>query len=162
MNRIDIQNSSYADCPIRMILSRISDKWSILTLFTLTQAPVMRFNELQKTIPDISQKMLTVTLRTLEEDGLVKRKIYAQVPPKVEYSLTDRAMSLLPHINSLISWAQENMNDILDDRKSYRKAECHRFPELLEVFVSSITTQFITSLYLVIFRQFIHHIMFSK
>ena len=114
MNRIDIQNSSYADCPIRMILSRISDKWSILTLFTLTQAPVMRFNELQK--------MLTVTLRTLEEDGLVKRKIYAQVPPKVEYSLTDRAMSLLPHINSLISWAQENMNDILDDRKSYRKA----------------------------------------
>ena len=118
MNRIDIQNSSYADCPIRMILSRISDKWSILTLFTLTQAPVMRFNELQKTIPDISQKMLTVTLRTLEEDGLVKRKIYAQV----EYSLTDRAMSLLPHINSLISWAQENMNDILDDRKSYRKA----------------------------------------
>lgn len=82
----------------------------------------MRFNELQKTIPDISQKMLTVTLRTLEEDGLVKRKIYAQIPPKVEYSLTDRAMSLLPHINSLISWAQENMNDILDDRKSYRKA----------------------------------------
>ena len=162
MNRIDIQNSSYADCPIRMILSRISDKWSILTLFTLTQAPVMRFNELQKTIPDISQKMLTVTLRTLEEDGLVKRKIYAQVPPKVEYSLTDRAMSLLPHINSLISWAQENMNDILDDRKSYRKAESQRFPELLEVFVASITNQFITSLYLVIFRQFIHHIMFSK
>ena len=151
MNRIDIQNSSYADCPIRMILSRISDKWSILTLFTLTQAPVMRFNELQKTIPDISQKMLTVTLRTLEEDGLVKRKIYAQVPPKVEYSLTDRAMSLLPHINSLISWAQENMNDILD-----------RFPERLDVFVASITNQFITSLYLVIFRQFIHHIMFSK
>ena len=70
MNRINIPNSSYADCPIRMILSRISDKWSILTLFTLTQAPVMRFNELQKTIPDISQKMLTVTLRTLEEDGL--------------------------------------------------------------------------------------------
>ena len=117
MNRINIPNSSYADCPIRMILSRISDKWSILTLFTLTQAPVMRFNELQKTIPDISQKMLTVTLRTLEEDGLVKRQIYAQVPPKVEYSLTKRAMSLLPHINSLISWAQENMEDIINDRK---------------------------------------------
>ena len=114
MSITDIQNSSYADCPIRMILSRISDKWSILT--------VMRFNELQKTIPDISQKMLTVTLRTLEEDGLVKRQIYAQVPPKVEYSLTERAISLLPHINSLIGWAQENMNDILSDRKSYKKA----------------------------------------
>ena len=122
MSITDIQNSSYADCPIRMILSRISDKWSILTLFTLTQAPVMRFNELQKTIPDISQKMLTVTLRTLEEDGLVKRQIYAQVPPKVEYSRTERAISLLPHINSLIGWAQENMNDILSDRKSYKKA----------------------------------------
>ena len=113
MNRINIPNSSYADCPIRMILSRISDKWSILT-------PVMRFNELQKTIPDISQKMLTVTLRTLEEDGLVKRQIYAQVPPKVEYSLTKRAMSLLPHIDSLISWAQENMEDIINDRKKHK------------------------------------------
>ena len=120
MNRINIPNSSYADCPIRMILSRISDKWSILTIFTLTQAPVMRFNELQKTIPDISQKMLTVTLRTLEEDGLVKRQIYALVPPKVEYSLTKRAMSLLPHINSLISWAQENMEDIINDRKKHK------------------------------------------
>ena len=116
MNRIDIQNSSYADCPIRMILSRISDKWSILTLFTLTQAPVMRFNELQKTIPDISQKMLTITLRTLEEDGLVKRVIYAEVPPRVEYSLTDRAKSLLPCIDSLIAWAGENMAAILNDR----------------------------------------------
>ncbi|MBD8983972.1 MAG: transcriptional regulator, partial [Bacteroides cellulosilyticus] len=64
--------------------------------------------------------MLTVTLRTLEEDGLVRRQIYAQVPPKVEYSLTERAMSLLPHINSLISWAQENMNDIINDRKRRR------------------------------------------
>ena len=116
MNRINIPNSSYADCPIRMILSRISDKWSILTLFTLTQAPVMRFNELQKTIPDISQKMLTVTLRTLEEDGLVKRVIYAEVPPRVEYSLTDRAKSLLPCIDSLIAWAGENMAAILSDR----------------------------------------------
>ena len=97
MNRINIPNSSYADCPIRM-----------------------RFNELQKTIPDISQKMLTVTLRTLEEDGLVKRQIYAQVPPKVEYSLTKRAMSLLPHIDSLISWAQENMEDIINDRKKHK------------------------------------------
>ena len=104
MNRINIPNNSYADCPIRMILSRISDKWSILTLFTLTQAPVMRFNELQKTIPDISQKMLTVTLRTLEE----------------EYSLTKRAMSLLPHIDSLISWAQENMEAIINDRKKHK------------------------------------------
>ena len=104
MNRTDIQNGSYADCPIRMILARISDKWSILTLFTLTQAPVMRFNELQKTIPDISQKMLTVTLRTLEEDGLVRRQIYAQVPPKVEYSLTALGESLFPILKAMYEW----------------------------------------------------------
>ena len=81
----------------------------------------MRFNALQKNIPDISQKMLTMTLRTLEEDGFVKRQVYAEVPPRVEYSLTDRAISLLPHINSLIVWSKENMNAILTDRIHNRK-----------------------------------------
>ena len=115
MARTEIQN-----CPIRNILARISDKWSILILFTLNQSELMRFNALQKNIPDISQKMLTVTLRTLEEDGFVKRQVYAEVPPRVEYSLTDRATSLLPHINSLIMWAKENMDAILMDRTNNR------------------------------------------
>ena len=116
----EIQNELYPDCPIRNILARISDKWSILILFTLNQSELMRFNALQKNIPDISQKMLTVTLRTLEEDGFVKRQVYAEVPPRVEYSLTDRATSLLPHINSLIMWAKENMDAILMDRTNNR------------------------------------------
>ena len=121
MVRTEIQNELYPDCPIRTILARISDKWSILVLFTLNQSTLMRFNALQKNIPDISQKMLTMTLRTLEEDGFVKRQVYAEVPPRVEYSLTDRAISLLPHINSLIVWAKENMNAILTDRIHNRK-----------------------------------------
>ena len=121
MVRTEIQNELYPDCPIRNILARISDKWSILVLFTLNQSALMRFNALQKNIPDISQKMLTVTLRTLEEDGFVKRQVYAEVPPRVEYSLTDRAISLLPHINSLIVWAKENMDTILTDRIHNRK-----------------------------------------
>ena len=120
MARTEIQNELYPDCPIRNILARISDKWSILILFTLNQSELMRFNALQKNIPDISQKMLTVTLRTLEEDGFVKRQVYAEVPPRVEYSLTDRATSLLPHINSLIMWAKENMDAILMDRRNNR------------------------------------------
>ena len=120
MARTEIQNELYHDCPIRNILARISDKWSILILFTLNQSELMRFNALQKNIPDISQKMLTVTLRTLEEDGFVKRQVYAEVPPRVEYSLTDRATSLLPHINSLIMWAKENMDAILMDRTNNR------------------------------------------
>ena len=116
MVRTKIQNELYPDCTIRNILARISDKWSILVLFTLNQSALMRFNTLQKNIPDISQKMLTVTLRTLEEDGFVKRKVYAEVPPRVEYSLTERAISLLPHINDLITWAKNNMDAILTDR----------------------------------------------
>lgn len=120
MARTEIQNELYPDCPIRNILARISDKWSILILFTLNQSELMRFNALQKNIPDISQKMLTVTLRTLEEDGFVKRQVYAEVPTRVEYSLTDRATSLLPHINSLIMWAKENMDAILMDRTNNR------------------------------------------
>ena len=120
MVRTEIQNELYPDCPIRNILARISDKWSILVLFTLNQSALMRFNALQKNIPDISQKMLTVTLRTLEEDGFVRRQVYAELPPRVEYSLTDRAVSLLPHINSLITWAKDNMNAILVDRENNR------------------------------------------
>lgn len=120
MVRTEIQNGLYPDCPIRNILARIGDKWSILVLFTLNQSALMRFNALQKSIPDISQKMLTVTLRTLEEDGFVRRQVYAEVPSRVEYSLTDRAISLLPHINNLIAWAKDNMDAILADRGNYR------------------------------------------
>lgn len=121
MKRNEIIDELVPDCPIRNILARISDKWSLLVLYTLNQEPTMRFNALQKSIPDISQKMLTVTLKTLEEDGFVSRKVYAEVPPKVEYSLTDRALSLLPCINILIAWAKENMEDIIQDRKNRRK-----------------------------------------
>ena len=122
MSKIIDRDAFDPDCPIRNILSRIGDKWSVLVLYTLSVGGVRRFNELQKDLPDISQKMLTVTLRTLEEDGLVSRTIYPQVPPKVEYALTERAHTLLPHINSLIGWAKENMDGILVDRELKRMA----------------------------------------
>lgn len=103
-------------CPIRNILARFCDKWSLLIIYTLNARPTMRFNALRKEIPDISQKMLTNTLRTLEDDGLITRTVYAEVPPRVEYGITDRTRSLLPHINSLIGWAKDNMPAILKDR----------------------------------------------
>lgn len=119
MNRATIEDALFPDCPIRNILARISDKWSLLVIYTLGSSgkEAVRFKELQRQIPDISQKMLTVTLRTLEEDGYVTRTIYPEVPPRVEYSLTVRAKSLLPHINSLIGWALENAGAIIKDRK---------------------------------------------
>lgn len=118
MDRTTIENAVFPDCPIRNILTRFSDKWSLLAIYTLNkQNRAMRFKELQREIPDISQKMLTVTLRTLEEDGYVTRTIYPEVPPRVEYALTERTKSLLPHINALIGWALENMDAIMSDRK---------------------------------------------
>lgn len=111
----------FPDCPIRNILARFCDKWSLLILYTLDRCGVLRFNSLRREIPDISQKMLTSSLRTLEEDGLVKRTIYAEVPPRVEYQITERAKTLLPHFYALLDWAQTNMEDILKDRKAAKK-----------------------------------------
>lgn len=83
----------------------------------------MRFGDIQKSIGDISQRMLTVTLRTLETDGMVKRTIYAEVPPRVEYELTDRGTSFIPHLKGLIDWALEHSNDILDERKLHEDTD---------------------------------------
>lgn len=103
-------------CPVRDILSRLSSKWSMLILITLNANGVMRFGDVQKSIGDISQRMLTVSLRALETDGLVYRKIYPEVPPRVEYSLTERGRSLIPYIEGLVNWALTNMPDIVEER----------------------------------------------
>lgn len=104
-------------CPIRDVLSRLGDKWSLLVLVSLQTNGVMRFGDLQRSIGDVSQRMLTVTLRTLEADGIVERKVYAEVPPRVEYRLTDRGRSLMPCLNGLVEWAQRHADGILENRK---------------------------------------------
>lgn len=109
----------YKDCPIRSILSHVCSKWSLLIIYTIYKNEQMRFNTLHKSIPDISQKVLTSTLRSLEADVLVHRAIYAEVPPRVEYSLTHRAHTFIPLVESLINWGQNNMAGILNDRKRY-------------------------------------------
>lgn len=123
MDRTTIEDAVFPDCPIRNILARLCDKWSLLVIYTLDKAgkEKVRFKELQREIPDISQKMLTVTLRTLEDDGYVTRTVYPEVPPRVEYALTERTRSLLPHINALIEWALENKDAIITDRKRANK-----------------------------------------
>jgi len=106
-------------CPVRNVLDRFGDKWSILVIVILGSTEKMRFSELQKAIGDISQKMLTITLRKLEADGLVERKIYAVVPPMVEYKITERGLTLLPLIEDLTAWAQVNMQGIHQSRQSF-------------------------------------------
>lgn len=95
-------------CPVRDILGHIGDKWSVLTLLALQGSGVMRFSELSKSIPDISQKMLTATLRSLERHRLIERTIYAQVPPRVEYRLSAVGETLMPHVRALVGWALEH------------------------------------------------------
>ena len=113
-----IKETVFTDCPIRNVLARISGKWSLLVLYTLDRNGMspMRFNQLRRAIPDISQKVLTTTLRTLETDGLICRKVFAEVPPRVEYSLTERALTLIPLVDALINWAADNMADVVRDR----------------------------------------------
>lgn len=110
------------ECPVRNILSRLGDKWSLLILISLNANGVMRFSDIHKSIGDISQRMLTVTLRSLEADGLVNRKVYPEVPPKVEYTLTSCGEGLLPHIQNLVDWALENTHDILRSRHQIEKS----------------------------------------
>lgn len=97
-------------CPIRNVIARFSGKWSILVLCVLSENEATRFNEVGKAIPDISPKVLTDTLKNLESAGLVSRKLYAEIPPKVEYSLTELGKSLMPHIEGLVGWAIENLD----------------------------------------------------
>ncbi|WP_163718108.1 winged helix-turn-helix transcriptional regulator [Mangrovibacterium lignilyticum] len=111
--------SNVESCPVRNVIDRIGDKWSMLVLLVLEEGDVMRFSEIHKTIETISQKMLTVTLKALEADGLINREVYPQIPPKVEYKLTERGKSLLPHLHSLVSWAAENMGGIKESRKLF-------------------------------------------
>ena len=109
------------NCPVRNVIDRIGDKWSMLIILLLAEEQVLRFNEIHKCIGTISQKMLTVTLKSLESDGLVKRTVFPKIPPKVEYELTQRGKSLLPHLLALTEWANNNMSDIKASREQYEK-----------------------------------------
>jgi DNA-binding HxlR family transcriptional regulator len=103
---------------IRALLDRIADKWALLIIATL-HTERLRFTELQRRIPGISQRMLTLTLRKLERDGLVIRTAHAEVPPRVEYESTELAATLIPHAVALASWAIEHNPDIDAHRAGY-------------------------------------------
>ena len=118
-------------CPIRNILDRFSDKWSTLSILHLGEAGILRFNELKKRIEGVSQRMLTVTLRTLERDGLVTRRVYAEIPPRVEYELTDLGRSFLMQIIELGDWANSHSHQIIKAREQYAARE--RGPAVAEL-----------------------------
>ena len=116
-SREETQRSQYLTCPIRQVVSRFGDKWSMLVLYMLhtSETGVLRFSELRNFMTDCSQKMLSQTLKNLEQSHLVHREVYPEVPPRVEYSLTDTGRSLMPALNALVVWGKEHFNEIVTD-----------------------------------------------
>lgn len=104
-----------AECGVRNLLDRVGDKWSLIIIDLLSEG-TLRYSELDHQIESISQKMLTVTLKSLETDGLISRKVYPQIPPKVEYTLTELGETLLPAIAMLKKWAVDSSPAILAAR----------------------------------------------
>ncbi|NGO10548.1 helix-turn-helix transcriptional regulator [Streptomyces sp. HC44] len=106
------------DCQVRQILDRVADKWSLLVIALLDNRR-LRFTELRREIDGVSQRMLTVTLRQLERDGLVKRTVHPVVPPRVEYELTPLGATLHTTIRSLVMWTEEHQGEIAAARAAY-------------------------------------------
>jgi DNA-binding HxlR family transcriptional regulator len=111
MKELDL---NYPTCPIRNVLNRFGDKWSLLILCSLENGGKLRYKDLMKSIPDISHKMLSNTLKKLEEDHLILRQAYAEIPPRVEYSLTETGKSLMPAVQLMINWALANYGVIVN------------------------------------------------
>jgi len=112
------ERDSDGSCPIRDVLDRVGDTWSILVIINLQPAP-MRFNALKRAIEGISQRMLTVTLRSLERDGLLRRTVRPTTPPEVEYALTALGQSIAVPIASLGQWAAENRSRLAEARRAF-------------------------------------------
>lgn len=106
--------AEYFTCPIRQVISRFGDKWSMLVLYSLYKSStgILRFNELRNQMTDCSQKMLSATLKNLEQAHLVHRESYPVVPPRVEYSLTPTGRSLMPAVSALIDWANQHFDEV--------------------------------------------------
>ena len=109
--------TEYLACPIRQVVSRFGDKWSLLVLFLLNRSDtgVLRFTEMRHFMTDCSQKMLSQTLKNLEQSHLVHREVFPEVPPRVEYSLTETGRSLMPVLTALIDWGKEHFNEVVTD-----------------------------------------------
>ena len=116
MRRKEQLNSIIEICPVRNVVARFGNKWALLVILVLSENEPIRYNELGRKIPDISSRVLSNTLRILEADGLVNRRFYQEVPPRVEYSLTETGRSLVPIIIKLTEWAQNNMKTIIEHR----------------------------------------------
>ena len=112
----------YQNCPIRDVLNRLGDRWTVLVMLQLGGG-VQRFSEVRRNIPDISPRMLSQTLRHLEQDGLVARTAYASVPPRVDYALTDLGESFMGVVQVMLDWAKTHQTAVHSAREAYSPPE---------------------------------------
>lgn len=110
---MEIKNDKKYNCPIEITLSVIGGKWKTIILWHLSNHEILRYGELKKSLNGITHKMLSKQLKELESDGLINRKEYQQIPPKVEYSLTKRGQTMIPLLNTMCQWAHDNMGHLL-------------------------------------------------
>lgn len=110
------KNLDYEYCKAAPMLEWIGNKWGLVVLLKISENEPMRFNELYRTIPSVSEKVLSQVLKQLNTDGLIHRELFPDVPPRVEYSVTAFGKTLLPHIESLIKWGNENFEQIMLNR----------------------------------------------
>ncbi|KAA0588440.1 DNA-binding HxlR family transcriptional regulator [Azospirillum lipoferum] len=121
LDDIRAEGFSPDNCPIRDVMSHINDKWSVLILIALQDRP-HRFGELRRALADISQRMLTQTLKGLQREGLLSRTVFPTTPPAVEYALTPLGLSLLPALGAVIRWAEANQATIHAARAAFDEA----------------------------------------
>jgi DNA-binding HxlR family transcriptional regulator len=119
--RADVAAGGIANCPIRNVVDTVSGKWSTLMLMALAERPY-RFGELRRLVPDISQRMLTQTLRDLQRDGYVHREVFPTTPPSVQYSLTDLGRSMYGAMEHMLHWAENNFPSVAAARRTFDDA----------------------------------------
>ncbi|RUM24494.1 transcriptional regulator [Rhizobium vallis] len=119
---IDLASLDFSNCPVRDMMQQIGGKWSTLLLEVLAAQP-HRFGELRRLLPDISQRMLTQTLRDLQRDGYIAREVFPTKPPSVEYSMTDLGRSLYQPLSQLLNWAEANHEAVRAARSRFDSAD---------------------------------------
>ncbi|MBX4955739.1 winged helix-turn-helix transcriptional regulator [Rhizobium lentis] len=119
---IDLAGLDFSNCPVRDMMQQIGGKWSTLLLEVLADRPY-RFGELRRMLPDISQRMLTQTLRDLQRDGYIGREVFPTKPPSVEYSMTDLGRSLYQPLSQLLNWAEANHDAVRAARSRFDSAD---------------------------------------
>lgn len=120
------------NCPVRGIMDRIGSKWSVMLIMVLAERP-HRYGEIRRAVPDISQRMLTQTLRELQQDGLISRHVHPTTPPTVEYRLTPLGLTLLDPLSGLLNWAEVHSEAIIAARRAYGAADGRVDPTLRSV-----------------------------